>query len=88
MDAATRQAVRERAGFRCDYCNLPEEAVPLVRFHVEHVIARQHLDQNQDDLDNLALACDRCNAYKGTNIASIDPETGQRADLFHPSRHR
>jgi len=32
----------------------------------------------------LALACDRSNAFKGRNLASIDPETGEMIRLFHP----
>jgi len=30
------------------------------------------------------LACDRCNAYKGPNLTSIDPESGQIVPLFNP----
>lgn len=52
--------------------------------HAEHVIARQHSDD--DSLDNLALACDRCNAYKGPNLSSVDPDTSEIVHLFHP-RH-
>lgn len=37
-----------------------------------------------DDPAGLALACDRCNAYKGPNLTSIDPGTGAVAPLFHP----
>jgi len=32
----------------------------------------------------LALACDRCNAYKGPNLTSIDPETNAVVPLFSP----
>lgn len=42
--------------------------MPLLSFHVEHVIAKQHLNDATDDPANLALACNRCNAYKGTNL--------------------
>ncbi len=84
MNAATRQLVRERAEFACEYCRIPQAATPFIAFHIEHIIARQHLDEDQDDPAGLALACDRCNAFKGPNIASIDPETGERVDLFHP----
>ena len=59
MDAATRQSVRQRALDRCEYCRLPQSAQPFVTFHVEHVIARQH--GGTDHLDNLCLACERCN---------------------------
>ncbi len=56
--------------------------MPFISFHIEHIVARQHLDD--DSAGNLALACDRCNAYKGTNIATLDAETRDRVDLFHP----
>ena len=35
-------------------------------------------------MDNLCLACYKCNAYKGSNIAAIDPETDEATKLFHP----
>lgn len=81
MDEAVRNLVRQRAGNRCEYCHLPQEAYD-VTFHIEHVVASQH-EQN-DDPSNLALACDRCNLHKGTNLASIDPETGEIVPLFNP----
>jgi len=55
---------------------------PLIAFHVEHIVSRQH--GGNDDPAGLALACDRCNAYKGPNITGIDPETGTLTALFHP----
>jgi hypothetical protein len=81
MDATRRQEVRVRANGRCEYCRLPQAAVYL-RFHVEHVIARQH--GGTDELSNLALACDRCNLCKGPNIAAIDPAGGALVRLFNP----
>ena len=30
------------------------------------------------------MACDRCNAYKGPNLSSLDPQTGLVVELFHP----
>lgn len=86
MDDGIRQLVRQRANDRCEYCLLPQEASPLT-FHVEHIIARQHLDGIVDEIDDpdvLALACDRCNAYKGTNLVSIDPDTRAVVPLYHP----
>ena len=83
MDAATRQHVRDRADEVCEYCHLAE-SFSEIQFHVEHVIAQQHL--GGDGLDNLALACDRCNLYKGPNIAALDPESGALVSLFHPRR--
>ena len=82
MDAATRTIVRGRAEGRCEYCHLPELATPFIPFHLEHVIAQQHL--GDDALENLALACDRCNAFKGPNLSSVDTVSKTIVQLFHP----
>jgi hypothetical protein len=84
MDAAVRDFVRRRANQRCEYCHLPQAAVPFAAFHIEHVVARQH--GGDDDPANLALACDRCNLHKGPNLAGIDPATGEVTILFRPRR--
>lgn len=63
MDATTRDFVRRRAANCCEYCHLPQEATPFISFHVEHIVARQHLDEVVDDPVGLAFACDRCNAF-------------------------
>lgn len=73
MDERTRNLVRSRAGNACEYCWLPQSATPLIPFHLEHVVAKQH--GGSDDPAGLALACDRCNAYKGPKLTSIDPDT-------------
>lgn len=86
MDQAVRTLVRERAGDICEYCRLPQVASRYVRFHVEHIIARQH--GGSDETDNLALSCNYCNHHKGPNIASLDPENGQLTRLFHPRRDK
>lgn len=85
MSTPQRERIRQRAEFRCEYCRLPEAATPFITFHVEHVIAKQHLED--DSLDNLALACDRCNAFKGPNLSSIDPDSHEIVELFHPRRN-
>jgi hypothetical protein len=82
IDAATRQQVRSRAGNHCEYCGLSQEADRFFRFHIEHVIPKQH--GGTDELRNLALACHHCNRHKGPNLAGIDPDTGQMVALFDP----
>lgn len=84
MDATTRDFVRRRAADRCEYCHMPQEATPFIAFHVEHIIAKQHVDDDHDDPSGLAYACDRCNAFKGPNLSSIDPHTGDRVNVFNP----
>jgi len=84
MNAVTRAAVRARALSRCEYCLVSEASIDLSVFHVEHVIAYQH--GGGDEISNLAWACARCNHYKGPNIASIDPDSGQLVALFNPRK--
>lgn len=81
MEAAVRHLVRQRAGDWGEYCRLPQDAVEAT-FHIEHIVTLQH--GGQDDPSNLALACDRCNLYKGPNLTSIDSESGVIVPLFHP----
>jgi len=85
MDSDLRASVRRRADNRCEYCRLPQSAVPMAPFHVEHIIAKQH--GGQDELANLALACDRCNLHKGPNLSGVDPQTGNVVLLFHPRKN-
>jgi hypothetical protein len=81
MADARRSTVAARAGFRCEYCRLREEEDGLA-FHVEHIIAQKH--GGNDDLDNLAFACQFCNLHKGPNLSGIDPGSGATVELFHP----
>lgn len=85
MDSTLEKFVKERASHRCEYCHLPQ-SISEWRFHIEHIVAVQH--GGRTVLNNLALACPRCNLHKGTNLASVDERTGQRVWLFHPRRHR
>ena len=82
MDEQLRQFVRERAFDRCEYCGLAQAAEPFFTYHVEHIVARQHV--GSDDPENLALACYHCNAHKGPNLSALDPISGALVRLFHP----
>jgi hypothetical protein len=82
MSEALRAEVRHRAGGRCEYCRLPDLVDYLVRFHLEHIRPVQH--RGQTELGNLAWACHRCNEHKGTNLATVDPDTNERVWLFNP----
>jgi hypothetical protein len=78
-----RRQVAVRAGYRCEYCRVPERWTSLP-FQVDHVIAEKH--EGATAFDNLAYACLHCNSFKGPNIAGRDRETGQTVRLFDP-RH-
>jgi hypothetical protein len=62
------------------------EAVTFMAHEVDHVVAEKHGGLTKED--NLALCCTICNKYKGTDLTSIDPDTGAIEPLFHPRRDR
>jgi HNH endonuclease len=68
----TRQAVRERANYLCEYCHSPER-LSANHFTIDHVIPRSL--EGSDDISNLALACRRCNERRYNFVAGVDPET-------------
>ncbi|HEV2293769.1 MAG TPA: HNH endonuclease signature motif containing protein [Tepidisphaeraceae bacterium] len=86
VSAALRELVRSRAGDRCEYCGIRQGDDPFFRFHVEHIIARQHGGQTVEW--NLAFSCHHCNLHKGPNLTGLDPLTGLTEPLFHPRTQR
>lgn len=72
---------RQQAGNCCEYCRLAE-AGRLARFHIDHIIALKHDGTGEDD--NLCLACPKCNAHKGENVAALDPLTRDATRLYDP----
>lgn len=85
ISADLRRLVIERAGGCCEYCRM-QTADRLLPFEIDHIISEKHGGATNED--NLCLACYRCNSYKGSDIASADPETGEATFLFHPRRQR
>jgi len=77
-----RRSVEDRASSRCEYCGLAQQQEPFFRFHVDHVVGRQHGGMTAPQ--NLALACHFCNRHKGPNLSSIEPTTGIMVPLFNP----
>lgn len=78
---AMRRQVFERAKGCCEYCLIPNVAT-FAPHEIDHVIAEKHGERTA--LDNLALSCTLCNKHKGSDLASIDPETGKIIPLYHP----
>ena len=83
VNEATRARIEQRAGHRCEYCRLPESMAFAVH-QVDHVVAEKHGGETL--AENLVLSCVLCNWHKGSDIASLDPETGALTTLFHPRR--
>ncbi|MEO1792592.1 MAG: HNH endonuclease signature motif containing protein [Cyanobacteria bacterium J06629_19] len=81
ISADLRRQVVERAKNCCEYCLMPQH-LSLVSFAIDHIIAEKHGGKTHPD--NLALSCPICNRYKGSDIASIDSETGRLSAFYHP----
>ncbi len=85
LPSSVRQLVYERAAGCCEYCLIPETAVLAVH-QIDHIISRKH--GGSDEVNNLALSCVVCNKHKGSDLTSIDPETGKIVPLFHPRQDK
>ena len=85
MDRSLIDRVWARANNICEYCRVAQP-FDLLRFQIDHIIARKH--HGTDAPDNLALACFACNNHKGPNIASIDSDSGELVRLFDPRRDK
>src|SRR5688572_85599 len=75
--------VRQRAGFRCEYCKAPEQVLGYA-LHVEHIHPTSL--GGGDALNNLALSCMPCNRAKSDHTTGRDPKTRREAALFNPRR--
>jgi hypothetical protein len=85
IEAALREFVRFRAAGFYEYCRISERFT-LAEHEIDHVIAVKH--GSRTSAENLALSCTVCNRFKGSDIASIDSNTGQLTPLFHPRLDR
>lgn len=70
-----------RAQGRCEYCGIHERDC-YYSHEADHIIPEKH--GGETVLENLALSCFFCNRYKGTDLASIDPETGALTPFYNP----
>ena len=81
IPVSLRRLIIERASNQCEYCHISGEAV-FAPHQVDHIIAQKHGVQTADH--NLALSCTLCNKHKGSDLTSIDPQTGKVVLLFNP----
>ena len=58
------------------------ERFGFLAHQIDHVIPEKH--GGRTEAANLALSCALCNKHNGSDLASIDPLTGQIAPLFDP----
>jgi len=74
-----------RANGICEYC-LAREGDSALDFQIEHIISEKHGGATTSE--NLACSCVFCNRFKGSDVASVSPTTGQVVRLYHPRRDR
>lgn len=81
---ALRRQIAERAGFRCEYCLVPEQFLATV-FHIDHIRSLKH--GGITTLHNLAYACPHCNQNKGSDVATfVDEEGEETIRIFNPRK--
>jgi HNH endonuclease len=85
INEAVKQSVRERANYLCEYCH-SLELLSANRFTIDHIVPRSL--GGSDELDNLALACRRCNERRYNFVAGIDPETQAIVPIFNPRQQQ
>jgi hypothetical protein len=80
-----RRFIVERAEGRCEYCRVPDED-GFISHEVDHIYATKHGGTTSEN--NLCLSCWICNRHKGSDLASLDPQTNSITPLFHPRKER
>jgi hypothetical protein len=81
IPVSLRRLVEKRAKYRCEYCLLTAN-LSFFPHEIDHIIAQKH--GGNTEANNLAYTCWRCNRYKGTDLGSFDPQTGDFSFLFNP----
>ena len=85
VPVALRRLVFSRAQNACEYCLIPT-VLALAAHQIDHIIAEKHGGETVSE--NLALSCALCNMAKGSDIASIDPDTRRTVRFYHPRQDR
>jgi len=77
-----RRLVASRADSLCEYCLILD--ANGVGFQIDNIISVKHGGATTPD--NLAYACIFCNLQKGTDLGSINWQTGELVRFFNPRR--
>jgi hypothetical protein len=85
VGAELRRLVMARAERLCEYCLIHEEDT-FFGCEIDHIVSEKHGGATRED--NLAYACLFCNRNKGSDIASLESETGRLVRLFNPRLDR
>ncbi|MEH1889531.1 MAG: HNH endonuclease signature motif containing protein [Nostoc sp.] len=83
INVELRRLVASRADHICEYC-LVSEVDRSSGCQVDHIISVKHGGATTPD--NLCYACIFCNLQKGTDLGSINWQTGELVRFFNPRR--
>src|SRR5215207_8606858 len=85
ISAAHRRMIIAQAQGCCEYC-LSQVEFATQSFSIEHI---QPLHGGGDNsVENLALACQGCNAHKHIKQNAVDPMDGTLVRLYHPRQQQ
>ena len=76
-----RRLVIARARACCEYCLLHRDDTEFSH-QVDHLVAVKH--NGLTIPENLSYACQLCNRYKGSDVATYDSLTNELTPLFNP----
>lgn len=85
ISANLRELVIKRAKGKCEYCLIYQD-FSIYSHEIDHIIAVKH--GGKTVAENLALACLFCNRYKGSDFATIEPNTAEVTLFFNPRRQK
>jgi HNH endonuclease len=78
-----RRLVIGRANCLCEYCLIPDSYKSLSH-QVDHIVSVKHGGSSLSD--NLCYSCIFCNLQKGSDLGSINWQTGELVRFFNPRR--
>jgi hypothetical protein len=81
IPVALRKQLVKADGSQCAYCQTTVENSGQ-RLTVASI--RPQSQGGMTTFDNLCLACQQCNEFKGSTTTGNDPLTGEMVALFHP----
>lgn len=81
ISSKLRNKVQKRALAICEYCLMHEDLL-MFSPQVDHIISVKHGGDN--DFENLAFCCIRCNRNKGTDLGSILQEKTNIIRFYNP----
>jgi hypothetical protein len=77
-----RRLVVKRAENLCEYCLIQD--TNGVSFQIDHIISEKH--GGSTTVENLCYSCIYCNLQKGSDLGSINWETGGIVRFYNPRR--